>query len=98
MPTLQHGRLDGPLVKGPHGPVYLYYPPDGSIARYVVFTPDGHSFFSDSSGSPVSGGMSAPSVAIIGGIVGALLGGGPGALAGVALGALAAKLLPASQT
>jgi hypothetical protein len=96
MPTLQHGRFDGPLANGPRGPVYLYYPPDGGTARYVVLTPEGHSFFSDSSGSPVSGGISAPSVAIIGGIVGAMLGGGPGALAGVALGALAAKLLPTS--
>jgi hypothetical protein len=92
-PTFQ-GRVEGPVGQGPFGPVYLYYLPSGSLARYVVFRSDGSSFFTDSNGHPASSGLSAPTVAVLGGLLGALLGGGPGAMAGVALGAIAAKLLP----
>ena len=99
MYTLPQGRFDGPIGTGAEGQrVYLYYGPGSTVPQYVAFTSDGRSFFSDAAGRPVASGISAPSIAIIGGIIGALLGGGAGAVIGVAAGAVAAKLLPASQT
>jgi hypothetical protein len=97
-PSPQQGRFEGPIFAGRDGQhVYIYYPPDGSPPKYVTFLKDSRSFFSDGYGRPISQGVSTPSVAIVGGLIGAAFGGGPGAILGMALGVLAAQVLSPQQ-